>query len=411
MERPDHETGKNSFLLSTVPTLDNTIPLVQAQHRIVRRIQTKQAAEARIKTDPLRGQNAQNMRMRDQQHILPRFDKRHHLPDHVTGAGRGIIKAFTGTGMHLHTFAARKRLLPIRIHEFRQRRRPITPHIPIETGHITHRLTGAPLSTAIIPFRNIIKRGNLTETSQTRRLLRPLQRAGEYAIIIETLRERHPKPFSGRYCLLLTYCGQGNIRTPRMLAGFAPHGLPMTEHDQTSSCCHGSIAILSVFTHSHTLPRMPLPSYQRRVFQRVERLFATSQCAHGSRLVYMSDETYNATGSTTDRAVETLHRIDDKVAMLRKQRLEDPDSATDKLIKSVLPAITGMVAGKLFQVTWDRAQARRKASSGESSSNAKGLMMNIAFAAASAALGAVISTLSDRGSQALVDFRHRKHHR
>lgn len=37
--------------------------------------------------------------------------------------------------------------------------------------------------------------------------------------------------------------------------------------------------------------------------------------------------------------------------------------------------------------------------------------MNIAFAAASAALGAVISTLSDRGSQALVDFRHRKHHR
>lgn len=121
----------------------------------------------------------------------------------------------------------------------------------------------------------------------------------------------------------------------------------------------------------------------------------------------MSDETYNATGSTADRAVETLHRIDDKVAMLRKQRMEDPDSATDKLIKSVLPAITGMVAGKLFQVTWDRAQARRKASS----SNAKGLMMNIAFAAASAALGAVISTLSDRGSQALVDFRHRKHHR
>ena len=90
-------------------------------------------------------------------------------------AGRGIIKAFTGTGMHLHTFAARKRLLPIRIHEFRQRRRPITPHIPIETGHITHRLTGAPLSTAIIPFRNVIKRGNLIETSQTRRLLRTAQ--------------------------------------------------------------------------------------------------------------------------------------------------------------------------------------------------------------------------------------------
>ena len=106
----------------------------------------------------------------------------------------------------------------------------------------------------------------MRKPGQPRRLLSSLQRAGEYAIIIETLREGHPKPFSGRYCLLLTYCGQGNIRTPRMLAGFAPHGLPMTEHDQTSSCCHGSIAILSVFAHSHTLPRMPPPTYQRRVF-------------------------------------------------------------------------------------------------------------------------------------------------
>lgn len=247
--------AKNSFLLSTVPTLDNTIPLVQAQHRIVRRIQTKQAAEARIKTDPLRGQNAQNMRMRDQQHILPRFDKRHHLPDHVTGAGRGIIEAFTGTGMHLHTFAARKRLLPIRIHEFRQRRRPITPHIPIETGHITHRLTGAPLSTAIIPFRNIIKRGNLIETSQTRRLLRPLQRAGEHTTLTEPFRERGPKPLTGSQSLLFANRRQRNIRTSGMLPRFTPHGLPVAKQNQTPGLCSGHVATQFIFTHSHTLPR------------------------------------------------------------------------------------------------------------------------------------------------------------
>lgn len=122
----------------------------------------------------------------------------------------------------------------------------------------------------------------------------------------------------------------------------------------------------------------------------------------------MSDETYTATNSNSaaDRTVETLHRIDDKVAMLRQQRLEDPDSAADKLIKSFLPAITGMLAGKLFHIAWDKAKAHR-GRPGEP----QGLTVNIAFAAASAAFGAVISTLSDRGSQALVDRRHRKHRR
>ena len=36
------------------------------------------------------------------------------------------------------------------------------------------------------------------------------------------------------------------------------------------------------------------------------------------------------------------------------------------------------------------------------------LAMSLAFAAVSAALGAVVSQLSDRGSKAFVDHRHRK---
>ncbi|MBW3095112.1 DUF4235 domain-containing protein [Bifidobacterium sp. 64T4] len=122
----------------------------------------------------------------------------------------------------------------------------------------------------------------------------------------------------------------------------------------------------------------------------------------------MSDETYTASESTADRAVEALHRIDGKVAELRKQRLEDPDSATDKLAKAIIPTVTSMVAGKLFQLAWDKAWKRH----GRNTESAgKGLAMTLAFTAASAAFGAAVSTLSERGSQALIDRSHRKQSR
>lgn len=122
----------------------------------------------------------------------------------------------------------------------------------------------------------------------------------------------------------------------------------------------------------------------------------------------MSDETSNTTVSTADRTVEALHRIDSKVGELRKHRLEDPDSATDKLIKSLLPTVTGLVAGKIFQAAWDKAWGHRKSDSGKTDTGGNNLMMGIAFAAASAAFGAAVSALSNRGSQALVDRQHRK---
>ncbi|MCC2732568.1 hypothetical protein LK486_18930, partial [Fusicatenibacter saccharivorans] len=60
-----------------------------------------------------------------------------------------------------------------------------------------------------------------------------------------------------------------------------------------------------------------------------------------------------------DRVVEGLHRIDQKVDDLRNQRLNDPDSLGDKLVKSAVPALAGLVAGKLFQIAWDKGAARR----------------------------------------------------
>ena len=73
----------------------------------------------------------------------------------------------------------------------------------------------------------------------------------------------------------------------------------------------------------------------------------------------MSDETNTGIASDADRVVEGLHRIDQKVDDLRNQRLNDPDSLGDKLVKSAVPALAGLVAGKLFQIAWDKGAARR----------------------------------------------------
>ena len=63
----------------------------------------------------------------------------------------------------------------------------------------------------------------------------------------------------------------------------------------------------------------------------------------------MSDETNTGIASDADRVVEGLHRIDQKVDDLRNQRLNDPDSLGDKLVKSAVPALAGLVAGKRFR--------------------------------------------------------------
>ena len=131
----------------------------------------------------------------------------------------------------------------------------------------------------------------------------------------------------------------------------------------------------------------------------------------------MSDETNTDFPSSADRAVDSLHRIDEKVNLhridekvnrLREDRLNDPDSLGDKLIKSAVPALAGLVAGKAFQMIWDKGTSKRNLRKGLAADAPQGLAMSLAFAAVSAALGAVVSQLSDRGSKAFVDHRHRK---
>ena len=202
-------------------------PFVQAQHRVVRRIQPEQTPEPRLKPKPLRCKNAKkcararpiahpwpasisgttcSMALRARAAASQSAFRRHRVRcTHVPSGRRSSQSAFMDSGSEvgpsLHTFQSK-------------------------TAHIADCLTSTPLRTPVIPLGDGIKRTNTRKPGQPRRLLSSLQRAGEYTIIIETLREGHPKPFSGRYCLLLTYCGQGEYSYARMLAGFAPHGCP-----------------------------------------------------------------------------------------------------------------------------------------------------------------------------------------
>lgn len=115
----------------------------------------------------------------------------------------------------------------------------------------------------------------------------------------------------------------------------------------------------------------------------------------------MSDETNTGIASDADRVVEGLHRIDQKVDDLRNQRLNDPDSLGDKLVKSAVPALAGLVAGKLFQIAWDKGAARRNVIKGLAADAPQGLAMSLAFAAISAAFGAIVSQLSIRALKRL----------
>lgn len=118
---------------------------------------------------------------------------------------------------------------------------------------------------------------------------------------------------------------------------------------------------------------------------------------------YMADS-----GSSVDQIVAGFHAIDERVNAMREQRLNDPDSLGDKLIKYFIPTLAGLVAGKLFQALWNRGTSRTaKAAAGEDAQ--QGLLMSVLFAGASAAFGAILTTLADRGSKAFVNRRHRRH--
>lgn len=113
--------------------------------------------------------------------------------------------------------------------------------------------------------------------------------------------------------------------------------------------------------------------------------------------------------SSADRVVAALHTVDEKVNAMRDQRLNDPDSFGDKIFKSVVPTLAGLVLGKAFEMVWKKSVGR-KAVRADGTKNEAAL--GIVFAVVSAGFGALVSQLSGRGSKAIVDKRHaRQAHR
>lgn len=111
----------------------------------------------------------------------------------------------------------------------------------------------------------------------------------------------------------------------------------------------------------------------------------------------------------TESIVERLEGISGKVDDMRASREKDPDSFGDKILTMLVPTASALIAGKAFSAWWKRRGLSTGTSalhdSGHESDN---LLVGVAFAALSAAFVAVVSQLSERGSRAYVDRRHRR---
>ena len=81
------------------------------------------------------------------------------------------------------------------------------------------------------------------------------------------------------------------------------------------------------------------------------------------------------------------------------------------LFKVAAPTLAGLVFGKLFELAWRKSVGRKAVLPDGTTDKRKELALNLVFGVASAGLGALVSQLSDRGSQALVDRRHSRQSR
>lgn len=88
--------------------------------------------------------------------------------------------------------------------------------------------------------------------------------------------------------------------------------------------------------------------------------------------------------SSADRVVAALHTVDEKVNAMRDQRLNDPDSFGDKIFKSVVPTLAGLVLGKAFEMVWKKSVGRKAVRADGTKNEAAEAALGIVFAVVSA---------------------------
>lgn len=112
----------------------------------------------------------------------------------------------------------------------------------------------------------------------------------------------------------------------------------------------------------------------------------------------------------TEHTISQLRNFDKKINAKRARIKSDPDDAFDKLLKFALPAITGLIIGQITSLVWKQGKKRvlPSASIDDSSTADDGIIASMLFAAFSAAVGSLATSLSNRGSQKIVDARHHR---
>ena len=113
-------------------------------------------------------------------------------------------------------------------------------------------------------------------------------------------------------------------------------------------------------------------------------------------------------GGMADQVVGMLHQVDGKVNDMRNSIESDPESLTDKLVKFALPSIAALLAGKLFQAFWGGLVRKRNGGVDSPEEDQESATDGLLFSVLSAAVIALVSGLSERGSQALIDRRHQR---
>jgi hypothetical protein len=121
----------------------------------------------------------------------------------------------------------------------------------------------------------------------------------------------------------------------------------------------------------------------------------------------MIEDAKNGLKKSADSIVSRLSAVDSKVDKMARTKTDDPDSIGDKIIKMAVPALAGLIAGKVFQSLWNKGIVKHRSNDSEDDER-QGLLLTLAFAGLSAAFGAVVSQLSDVGSTAFVRRRHIK---
>ncbi len=213
--------------------LDNVVSLILAQHAIMRGVEAQQTREMRIDVQPLRGEDAQHMRVRHQQHVMTGIEQRHHRVDRIAGARGGLLNRLARAIVH-GTCSPLGSSTQSPSNDSGRERGPSRHTSHWQAASLAHLLACTPFGTAVIPFRNLVKHFEIAITSQLRGLLGATQGACEHAALVETIGERLTKTLARRTSLLATGIGQRNIGSAGMLARFAPHSLAMAQQYQAA---------------------------------------------------------------------------------------------------------------------------------------------------------------------------------